>query len=177
MNELAEITEMTGAGTALAVNEFTMTEALFREGCGAVFSKKYQRIMVLFGLGIAAAGVICLALQAVLQTAVPGIPLILLGIGTVIWAALLPGMDKKRKWKAFRLKSHGRFEKRTVFTPDGIEVLRPDDTVKLIPYADVLKVMETEHLRVLVCANRKGIMLEKNSFTLGSFERIAALLP
>lgn len=158
----------------IAVNNLTITPEYFRESFSAVFAKRPRKTLFLCGLIVAAMGALSLALQLFFhRILLLGPPLLMMGIFVMGWAILLPRTECRKKYKALCLKNGGApVKRRTEFYEHSLVVFSDSGAPLEVDYPDVEQLQETEHLVILRCAGRRGILLDKQGFERGSLEEI-----
>ena len=153
----------------IAVNRTTVDRALFTEGHAATFSRKRQRMLLYCGLAFLAAGLVLRALQSRLPTAAMlSFPLALSGVLASLWALTLRRSEARRKYKAFRRKNGDASARTITCYPDRLTIQRQGASPMEIKYTDIREHRETEHLLILICKNRSGVLLAKDGFETGS---------
>ena len=161
----------------LAENSFSLTEVLFREGMYCLSRNSYGKTAAKWTL-------ILLLIWAIISA-------VLLFLGgpvsqTLVYLAAIlffcywlnvaaPRKQAKKAWDALLSRSGDNPQRATRFYPDHLEV-DAGGTVKTVPYGEVLQIRETKNLVMLICADKMGVMVAKNGFTLGNYVEIIALI-
>lgn len=152
----------------IAVNETIITPELFQEAFLLTFSKKQQKTLFLCGGVIALAGGVFLAVQFLFhKLLILGIPLLLMGVAVMVSAIRLPKSECKRKYKALCFKnSQNIVFRRAEFYDTAMTIFSCGEPLE-IDYSEIHSVQETDHLIVLTCEGRRGIILNKSGFVIG----------
>lgn len=151
----------------IAINRTTVTRELFIEGHAATFSRKRQRLLLYCGVAFLAVGLLLCALQSHLSAASTlSVPLTLSGIIAAIWALTLRRSEARKKYKAFQRKN---IAERTFYCyPDHLTIQPDGPSPTQIRYTDIREHRETDHLLILICKNRTGLLLNKTGFDRGT---------
>jgi hypothetical protein len=160
-----------------AENQFSLTEKLFLEGMGCLsrnsYGKtagKYTGILLLIWAGIS--GLLLFLGGSFGQTLVYLAAILFLCYWLNVAA---PRKHAKKAWNALLSRSGEDPQRITRFYRDHLEV-DAGGTVKAISYGDILQILETKNLIMLICADKMGVMVAKNGFTIGNYEEITALI-
>lgn len=160
-----------------AENRFTVTQALFREGFLRIsrdgYGKFAAKAMLVFGgiwLALLAFTLITGGSMANVMFSLFVIAVI--GVWICIWT---PRNNAKKAWQAQQSRYGDTMLRVTRFYDDHLEITG-DCADKSVPYADIRKIQESEHLIILLCHNKMGIMLAKDGFTSGDVHTIHALI-
>jgi hypothetical protein len=161
-----------------AINHITVTPELFQESFSTVFVKRKQQTLLICGIVFTLAGVIFLLIQHFFQKLIVlGAPVIVMGCFVIGWSFWLPVSERKKKYKALCRKNGGEPVKRTVeFFETGLSVHTEDEFPVEIDYSEVKEVKETEHLAILLCENRMGVLLDKAGFETGTLKLVKELV-
>ena len=160
-----------------AENRFQLTKDLFLEGMGLVSRDSYGKTarigtFVLLGAWL----VLLIAALAARQS--PWFVVwegLLIALVAVWLEVVLPRSRAKRAFRKVEAQSGGDMERIIRFYPEGLEAQSGDRT-KQVDYTDVVKILRSRRLMVLLCRDKTGILLALNGFTLGSPERVQALI-
>ena len=160
----------------VAVNRFTITKPLFYEGMLRVTKERLGPFMkkiliVLAVLWAALAAITFFTKSSPSYALVELVVLVAVGIWLCVY---IPRNQAKRAWKVMESKSGGELERVTSFFPDRLEIGAGGETV--IPYADVLQMLDTEHLLILTCKEKVGVLLARNGFETGDIDAVRALI-
>ena len=161
----------------LAENRFSLTEKLFLEGMGCLSRNSYGKTARKYTLILLLIWVILSALLLFLGGTVAQALVYLAAILFLCYwlNVAAPRKHAKKSWDALISRSGDDPQRITRFYPDHLEV-DAGDTVKTISYGDILQVRETKNLIMLICADKMGVMVAKNGFTIGNYEEITALI-
>lgn len=163
----------------LAVNHIQITKELFQESFALIFDKRKQKTLLLCGIAVAAFGALSLVVQSLLhKVLILGVPILMMGIFVVIWSFFLPRTACKRKYKAFCLKN-GRtpVERRIEFYESSLSVYTEGHSSPLdVDYSEIKEWRTSQHLVLLICEDRSGILLDRANFQTKTWEQIEALL-
>ena len=153
----------------IAVNCITVDKALFAESHAAIFSKRRQKMLLYCGIVFLAFGFVLLAVQTRFPVATTlCVPALLSGIIVVIWALTLQKTELRRKYRAFQ-RINGESSRRTIWCHRTALTVEAEGKAPVeIDYTDIREHRETEHLLLLICADRTGVMLAKDGFEVGS---------
>ena len=152
----------------LAENRFLLTKDLFLEGIRRVdqesygkFAKKIAAALAAVWLAMAAAtlwtgGSLAFAVTEGLVAAL-----------AAVWVCvLLPRSRAKRAFKALENRYGTDMERVVRFYPDRLEV-ETAETQTVIPRDQLRQLLRSKRLLVLLTAEKKGVLLKRDSFTLG----------
>lgn len=161
----------------LAVNYIRVTPELFQESFSVVFDKRKQKTLLICGVVFAVFGLLSLLIQYFLhRMIVLGAPVLMMGCVVIGWSFLLPVTERRKKYKALCRKNSGAPVERTIeFFENGLIVHTEDEAPIEIDYSDIREWRETEHLSVLVCEGRMGILLAKDGFQSGLLDTVRKL--
>jgi hypothetical protein len=161
----------------VAENSFSLTEGLFREGMGCLSRNSYGKTATKWTLILLLLWGIISALLLFLGGPVSQILVYLAAILFLCYwlNVAAPRKHAKKAWDALLSRSGDDPQRTTRFYPDHLEV-DAGGTVKTVPYGDVLQIRETKNLIMLICADKTGVMVAKNGFTIGNYEEIIALI-
>lgn len=161
----------------LAENRFTITKTLFYEGMlrlnresyGA-FSKKIVAVLAILWVVLAAVTFGNGGSMGFVVTEL--IVLILVVIWLCVW---MPRSKAGRAWKALEARCGSDLERTTRFYDTWLEINSNEDEIAIF-YDEVRQILPSEHLLVLTCENKVGVLLARDSFTIGSAEEVQALI-
>lgn len=161
----------------IAVNRFTITKPLFYEGMLRVtrerlgpFTKK-----VLLALAVLWA---VLAAVTILTKASPSyavVELIVLAAVGVWLCVYIPRNQARRAWRALEGRSGGSLERVTSFFADSLRIDSGGEQT-VIAYEDVLQQLTTEHLLILTCKDKVGVLLARDGFVTGEADSVRELI-
>ncbi|MBQ8935851.1 MAG: YcxB family protein [Oscillospiraceae bacterium] len=162
----------------IAVCHTTITPELFRESHAVVFDRKKQKTLLLCGIVFAAFGLAFLLVRYLLnRVIVLGGPVLVMGLFVIGWSFVLPHSEYKRKYKIMCQKNGGAPIERTVtFYETSLTVASEGEVLADIDYTEVKDWKETEHLAVLICEDRTGVLVEKAKLSGEELERIRMLI-
>ena len=155
----------------VAVNCITVDRALFAEAHSAIFSVRRQKMLLYAGIVFCVFGLIFLAVQ-MNSPAVSsiGVPALLSGIIVVIWALTLRKSELRKKYRAFE-RRNGSASSRVVSCYSRYLTVETESAEPVqIDYPDILDHNTTDHLCILICRGRTGVLLAKDGFTVGSWQ-------
>jgi len=101
--------------------------------------------------------------------------LILIGLIGLCLCVYMPRNNAKRTWKQQEAKYGSEIFRTTRFFDDHLDI-RGDLVEQTISYGDILEVKQSKRLIILVCKNKKGILLAKNRFRGMDISQITALI-
>lgn len=161
----------------LAENSFPLTEKLFLEGMGCLSRNSYGKTARKFTLILLLIWVIISAVLLFLGGTFAQ-PLVYLAATLFLcyWLNVAaPRKHAKKAWDALLSRSGDSPQRVTRFYRNHLEV-DAGGTVKVIPYGDILQIRETKNLIMMISADKMGVMVAKNGFTIGNYEEIVALI-
>lgn len=164
--------------TQIAENHIRITRTLFDEGMRQTESGAYKKAirkmaLVLFFIYLAV---------AVWLLYTGGSLIFLLGESAFLGALLfwltviLPNTRRKSKYKTMTQGEHQIPERTVKFFQDSLSVLSGTGNETLIPYKEIQNWKETKHLYILGCENKKYVLLDKDGFINGDFQKIKKLI-
>lgn len=161
----------------LAENRFSLTEKLFLEGMGCLSRNSYGKTAGKYTLFLLLIWVIITAVLLFLGSTF-AYPLVYLAaiLFLCFWLNIaVPRKHAKKSWDALLSRSGDEPQRITRFYRDHLQV-DAGGTVKNISYDNVVRIQETSNLIMVLCADKTGVMLAKNGFTVGNKEEITALI-
>ena len=161
----------------LAVNRFTITRPLFYEGMLRVTKERLGPFIKKMLLVLAALWVVLTAVT-VLTKGSPTYPIVELVVLTAVgvWLGVyIPRSRASRAWKALAGGGGGPLERVTRFYADRLEIDSGGEPT-VIPYENVQETLSTEHLLVLTCRDKVGVLLALDGFEAGSADSVRALI-
>ena len=162
----------------LAVNIFTITKSLFYEGMLQVIGKRYfpfaKKVLLVLAALWAALAAVTLFMRGNSPIPVLIELLVVVLIGVWLWV-YIPATRARRAWKALEDKCGGDLERVTRFYPDYMEVDSGGETTDVY-YEDVRQLLMTDHLLVLICEDRVGVLLARDGFTSGDADLVCSLV-
>lgn len=161
----------------LAENRFTITKKLFYEGMLRLnreslgsFTKKALLALALLWVALTA---VTLATNGSIGYVLTELVILsLVALWLCIW---MPWSKAKRAWKALEARCGSDLERTTRFYPDRMVVNSRESEIT-VSYEDVLQILPSEHLLVVTCENKVGVLLALDAFTAGSAETVQELL-
>lgn len=161
----------------IAVCHTVITPELFWESYRIVFDRKKQRTLLLCGIVFAVFGLVFLMVQYLLnRVIVLGGPVLVMGLFVIGWSFVLPHSECKRKYRIMCRKNGGAPIDRTVtFYETGLSVASGGEVLADIDYSEVTDRKETEHLLVLICEDRTGVLIEKAALSGDALAKIQTL--
>jgi len=157
----------------IAINRIAIDRELFAEGHAATFSRHRQRMLLYCGVVFCAFGLILLAVQLRMPVASAlSFPALLSGILVVVWSLTLQKTELRRKYNAFRRKN-GEVSQRVIRCYRNSLTVETGATQSVeIDYTDIREHRVTDHLYMLICADRTGVLLAKDGFEVGSWQAL-----
>lgn len=160
----------------MAVNRFTITKSLFYEGMLRVTKERLgpfirKMLLILAALWIVLAAVTFFTKGSPSYALVELVVLIAVGIWLCVY---IPRSRAGRAWKAMA-GSSGDLERVTRFFPDRLEIDSGGEPT-VIPYGDVQEILSTEHLLVLTCKDKVGVLLAREGFETGDEDSVRAVI-
>lgn len=158
-----------------AVNRFTITKSLFYEGMLRVIRTDLGPFIKKVLIALAALWAV-LAAVTLLTKASPSYAIVELVVlaAVALWLCVyIPRNRARQAWKALESRSGGDMERVTSFFDDRLEIDSGAETT-VIPYADVLQTLPTEHLLVLTCKEKVGVLIARDGFMSGELSAVQA---
>lgn len=163
--------------TVLAENRFPLTKVLFTEGMLRVWkenagsgSKKL--------LAVLCAAWIALTVYTLAQGGsllFPAAELAVLAL-VALWATVwLPRQRANRAYKAMEAQGTAESERVTRFYADRLEI-DIDGSLTEIDYTAIKQTLTSKNLLILVSEDKRGVLLKRDSFTLGAEEDVLHLI-
>lgn len=161
----------------LAENRFTLSKQLFSEGLTCLSWDTYGKSAKKITLVLFAIWAVMSAVLMFIGGNLVHVLTYLAAIGAIcLWInVLLPRKHIKKNWEALVNRCGDDLERSTRFFEDRLEI-EAGDTLKIVPYCDIVTVKQTDKLYLLVCQNKVGVMVAKDGFVSGSAEEIMALI-
>ena len=159
-----------------AENTFTVTEELSREGTMCLMKDDYFPTVKKLLIAAGVAWVLLVGatvwrgswLMAIAPTAVV--------IFLAVWLLVMnPRSRAKRNWKALRARLNDDLKRTTRFYEDRLEVESAGSQL-IVNYEDIRRVLESEHLLILINDEKLGVMAALDGFTLGDKETVLELV-
>lgn len=159
----------------VAENEYTLTKKLFFEAMRRMDGENYTPAVKKSLIVIALLWAVLAFVTFRAGGHVAIIVLELLVVLALAWTLLrsIPGKRSKRAWDTLCERSGGDLTRHIRFVEDRMEVA-PGDLI--INYEDVEKVLETQHMLIIVTDGKKGVMVLKDGFTKGDGDAVKALI-
>ena len=161
----------------VAVNRFTITKPLFYEGMLRVTRERLgpfiKKVLIVLAVLWALLAAVTLLTKASASYAVVELA-VLVAVG--VWLCVyIPRNQARRAWKALESKSGGEMERVTRFFPDCLRIESGGETTT-IAYDDVLEQLLTEHLLILTCREKVGVLIARDGFVTGGLDAVRALI-
>ncbi len=159
----------------VAENEYTLTKELFFEGMRRVDRENYmpavKKALIVIALLWAVLALVTLRAGGHVSVIV----LELLAVLAVGWTLTrsIPKKRSARAWQALCDDSGGELVRRIRFVEDRMEV-EPGGLI--VNYEDVDKVLETEHMLILVTSGKRGVMVLRDGFKKGDAAAVERLI-
>lgn len=160
-----------------AENRFAVTRDLFYEGMRRISRDGYEKIA---GKAMLIFGGIWLALCAITLLTGGSLSFVFFCLFVIvlicIWLFLwTPRKNAKKAWEALSGR-YGDNPRRIIrFYEDHLEI-SGDCVDKSVMYCDVIYIRQTEHLLILMCRDRVGIMVALDGFTRGDLHTVHSLI-
>ena len=161
----------------LAENRFTITKSLFYEGMLRVsresigpFAKKV--LLVLAVLWAVLAAVTLMGSGSPVYALVELIIVVLIGIWLCVY---IPRNKARRAWAALESRCGDDMERVTRFYSGYLEIDSGGEETTVF-YEDVRQILLSEHLLVLTCADKVGVLIARDGFTAGDAAAVQALI-
>ena len=150
----------------IAENSFTITKALFYEGMLRVSRENYGKFAKKALLVLAGLWVILLIITLSTGGAFPQALgyLVILAFAGIWICVVMPRSNAKRAFRKLLAQSDGDLHRRTHFYEDHLVI--GEDTA--IDYSQVTQILTSRHLLILICEDRRGILLLMEGFTVGN---------
>lgn len=160
-----------------AENRFTVTKALFHEGMLRISKDTYGKfaakaMLVFLGIWVALSAFTLLTGGGTGSIFFSLAIIALIGIWLCFWT---PRSNAKKAWTAQSAKYGDSMTRITRFYEDHLEV-SGDCADKAIAYADIKEIKHSDHLIILLCFDKVGIMLARDGFTRGDENTIVGLI-
>ena len=159
----------------VAENEYTLTKELFFEGMRRVDREDYMPAVKKALIVMAVLWALLAAVTFRAGGHVSVIVLELLVVLAVGWTLVysIPKKRSARAWRALCDDSGGELVRHIRFVEDRMEV-EPGGLI--VNYEDVDKVLDTEHMLILVTSGKRGVMVPRDSFTKGGVSAVEGLI-
>ena len=161
----------------LAENRFTVTKELFYEGMLRVTKESYDPFKKKILLVLAAAWAI-LAVATLISSGSPAYAVVELVVVVLIgvWlSVLVPRSKARRAWAAMENRSGGDLERVTRFYPSYLEAGNGMEEITVF-YEDIRQILHSEHLLVLLSAEKVGVLVARDGFVSGDADAVQALI-
>ena len=160
----------------LAENRFQMTRELFFEGMARVWAAGARKsigrwLLLLGGLWLA------FTVYTLLQGGSLLFPLMELGVlgAVILWCLVfLPRGRARRAWNALEAQGRANTQRCTRFYEDRLEAESGGQTTE-VSYAEINRILRSEHLLLLITENKTGILLKHDGYTRGTEETVLRL--
>ena len=161
----------------LAENRFTITKELFYEGMLRVVKESYgpfiKKIMLVLAAAWAVLAVFTLMGSGSLSYAVVELVVIVL-IG--VWLSVfVPRNKARRAWAALENRCGADLDRVTRFYPSYLEADNGIEEITVF-YEDIRQILQSEHLLVLLSAEKKGILVLRDGFVSGDTAAVQELI-
>ena len=160
----------------LAENRFTITKELFYEGMLRVIRESYdpfkKKIMLVLAAAWAVLAVFTLTGSGSLFYAVVELVVVVL---TGVWMSVfVPRSKARRAWAALENRG-GDLERVTRFYPGYLEAGNGVEEITVF-YEDIRQILWSEHLLVLLSAEKVGVLVARDGFVSGDMAAVQALI-
>lgn len=161
----------------LAENRFTVTKKLFYEGMLRVMKESYDPFIKKVILALAAAWTV-LAVSALtgsgrLSYAV--VELVVVVLISVWLSVFVPRGKARRAWAELKNSSDADLERITRFYPSHLEADNSSEELT-VSYEDIRKILQSEHLLVILSVEKVGILVARDGFVSGDMAVVQALI-
>ncbi len=155
--------------SCIAENKYSLTKELFDEGMKRVSGENYAPFTRKVIMGITALWLIMAALTVILRqnplfVVFEAFALLLISL----WITVYIPWNKRKKAYNRLLDQYGTEMERTTRFFEKEFSVNAGGRELLFSYEEIEKKLMSEHLLILLMNDRSGILIERNSFTLGS---------
>ena len=161
----------------LAENRFAVTKKLFYEGMMQVTKESYgsfiKKVLLFLVLVSVILAVVTLMGGGSLLYAVPEFAVAVL-IGAWL-TVLMPRSKARRAWAALENRNGGNLERITRFYPSYLEADNGSEEITVL-YEDIRKILQSEHLLVLLSVEEVGILVVRDGFLSGDLAVVQTLI-
>ena len=153
----------------LAENRFTITKELFYEGMLRVIKESYDPVIKKIMLVLAVAWAVLAAFTLVrrgslLYMVIEFVVVVLIGV----WLAVfVPRNKARRAWAALENRCGADLERVTRFYPSYLEADNGIEEITVF-YEDIRQILQSDHLLVLLSADKVGVLVARDGFTTGN---------
>lgn len=160
-----------------AENRFAVTRDLFYEGMRRISRDGYGKVA---GKAMLIFGGIWLALFAVTLLTGGNLSYVFFCLFVIalvcIWLFLwTPRKNAKTAWQTLSGRYGDAPQRITRFYEDHLEI-SGDCADKTVMYSDITQIRQTDHLLILLCRDKVGIMVALDGFTKGDLHTVHALI-
>lgn len=162
---------------SLAENRFTITKELFYEGMLLVIKESYgpfaKKIMLVLAAAWAVlAAVTLLGSRSLSYAVVELVVVVFIGVWLSVF---VPRNKARRAWAALEARGSADSERITRFYPGYLEADNGIEEVTVF-YEDIRQILQSEHLLVLLSAEKVGILVARDGFVSGSVADVQTLI-
>lgn len=161
----------------LAENRFTVTKKLFYEGMLRVSKESYGPFVKKVLLFLAVAWVILAAVTLMGSGSLPYAVLELVVVVVIgAWLTVfIPRSKARRAWTTLENRSSGDPERVTRFYSCYLEADNGSEEITVF-YEDIRKILQSEHLLVLLSTEKVGILVARDGFLSGDTDLVQTLI-
>ena len=162
----------------IAICRYTLTKELFYEATKRITQETYMRFAIKIVIAVAVTWVL-VATATWLFAKVYWLLLIetLVSAMIILWVAVYTPWERRHRAFVQLTNRYGEHIVRTIEFYEEKLTVRAGGRMLNAVYADVQKVLETEHFCILLLENDNAVMVNKDGFTTGTLEDVLALLP
>lgn len=161
----------------IAINSFTITKSLFYEGTLRVSRESYGKfarkaLLVLAGLWLILLGITLVSGGDVSQTFVY---LAVVAFVALLIGFIMPRSIAKRAFAKMMAQCDGDLHRTVSFYEDHLQVTA-ENGVTTINYCQVTQILTSRHLLILICRDKRGILLLLDGFSVGNAQTARSLI-
>lgn len=162
----------------IAENRYTLTKSLFYEGMGRVMRQSYGKTSNRAVLGLLAAWIVLAAATIIMKQSPVYIAVeaVVLSLAALWIKAYMPWHKARSAWKKLEAAYGTDMERTTRFYEDRLTVHAAGREVT-VAYEEIVRKLRSEHLLILVSADKTGILVKRDAFTKGSEEEVLPQIP
>lgn len=163
----------------LASNHIEITLELFQEGMDAISNKRYKALLK----KIVAVAAVIFALIGI-YTYYKGASLfylvcefIIIALVCVYILVFMPRSARKKNYKSMCQRAGGDTPRRTIdFFSDHLVIYAEAGRNTNVGYDEIAEIAETKNLWVLNCKDQTGVLVDKEGFSLGTFDTVRPVI-
>lgn len=155
----------------IAENRTLVTKSLFFEAMSAAGKAKTSGLRAVLVLAVLWLALLGLTLWQGMPLASAFIELAVIAAVGFWILAILPRGQYRKAFLLLEKRSHGQMERTLTFFPDQFFVVSGGEKLRF-SYSEIVSWKETKHLLVLTCADKTGIMMDKQGFSKGDAQTV-----